>query len=56
MFNRLMVEGHALPRATKELIAAYVSKLKHVCILSGCPQRHGYGAGILPQEQVQVNS
>lgn len=25
--NRLMVEAHALPRSTKELIAAYVSKL-----------------------------
>lgn len=25
--NRLMVETHTLPRATKELIAAYVSKL-----------------------------
>ena len=25
--NRLMVETHALPRSTKELIAAYVSKL-----------------------------
>ena len=25
--NRLMVEDHALPRTTKELIAAYVSKL-----------------------------
>lgn len=25
--NRLMVEDHALPRSTKELIAAYVSKL-----------------------------
>ena len=25
--NRLMIETHALPRATKELIAAYVSKL-----------------------------
>ena len=25
--NRLMVETHALPRRTKELIAAYVSKL-----------------------------
>jgi len=25
--NRLMVETHALPRTTKELIAAYVSKL-----------------------------
>ncbi len=25
--NRLMVENHALPRTTKELIAAYVSKL-----------------------------
>lgn len=25
--NRLMVEDHALPRRTKELIAAYVSKL-----------------------------
>lgn len=25
--NRLMVEDHGLPRSTKELIAAYVSKL-----------------------------
>ena len=25
--NRLMIETHALPRSTKELIAAYVSKL-----------------------------
>ena len=25
--NRLMVEDHELPRTTKELIAAYVSKL-----------------------------
>lgn len=25
--NRLMIETHALPRRTKELIAAYVSKL-----------------------------
>ena len=25
--NRLMVEDHALPRSTKELIAAYVSKI-----------------------------
>lgn len=25
--NRLMVEEHALPKTTKELIAAYVSKL-----------------------------
>jgi alkylhydroperoxidase family enzyme len=25
--NRLMIETHALPRTTKELIAAYVSKL-----------------------------
>ena len=25
--NRLMIESHALPRSTKELIAAYVSKL-----------------------------
>ena len=25
--KRLMIETHALPRATKELIAAYVSKL-----------------------------
>jgi len=25
--NRLMIEDHALPRATKELIAAHVSKL-----------------------------
>ncbi|MCG8635518.1 MAG: hypothetical protein MI863_16915 [Desulfobacterales bacterium] len=25
--NSLMVEDHALPRSTKELIAAYVSKL-----------------------------
>lgn len=25
--NRLMVEDHALPRSTKELIAAHVSKL-----------------------------
>ena len=25
--NRLMVEAHALPRSTKELIAAYVSKI-----------------------------
>jgi alkylhydroperoxidase family enzyme len=25
--NRLMVEDHALPRSTKELIATYVSKL-----------------------------
>lgn len=25
--NRLMIETHALPRQTKELIAAYVSKL-----------------------------
>ena len=25
--NRLMIEAHALPRSTKELIAAYVSKL-----------------------------
>lgn len=25
--NRLMVETHELPRSTKELIAAYVSKL-----------------------------
>ena len=25
--NRLMIEDHALPRRTKELIAAYVSKL-----------------------------
>jgi hypothetical protein len=25
--NRLMVEDHALPRITKELIATYVSKL-----------------------------
>lgn len=25
--NRLMLEPHALPRSTKELIAAYVSKL-----------------------------
>lgn len=25
--NRLMIEAHALPRITKELIAAYVSKL-----------------------------
>jgi alkylhydroperoxidase family enzyme len=25
--NRLMVETHALPRSTKELIATYVSKL-----------------------------
>ena len=25
--NRLMVEDHALPRTTKELIAAYVSKI-----------------------------
>ncbi len=25
--NRLMIETHALPRHTKELIAAYVSKL-----------------------------
>ena len=25
--NRLMVENHALPRSTKELIAAHVSKL-----------------------------
>lgn len=25
--NRLMLENHALPRSTKELIAAYVSKL-----------------------------
>ena len=25
--NRLMIETHALPRATKELIAAYVSRL-----------------------------
>ena len=25
--NRLMIETHALPRITKELIAAYVSKL-----------------------------
>ena len=25
--NRLMVEEHTLPRSTKELIAAYVSKL-----------------------------
>jgi alkylhydroperoxidase family enzyme len=24
--NRLMIEDHALPRSTKELIAAYVSK------------------------------
>ena len=24
--NRLMIEDHGLPRATKELIAAYVSK------------------------------
>ena len=25
--NRLLIESHALPRSTKELIAAYVSKL-----------------------------
>ena len=25
--NRLMIEDHALPRSTKELIAAYVSSL-----------------------------
>jgi len=25
--NRLMIEDHALPRSTKELIAAHVSKL-----------------------------
>ena len=25
--NQLMVEDHALPRSTKELIAAYVSKI-----------------------------
>lgn len=25
--NRLMIETHALPRRTKELIAAYVSKM-----------------------------
>ena len=25
--NRLMIETHALPRSTKELIAAYVSEL-----------------------------
>jgi alkylhydroperoxidase family enzyme len=25
--NRLMIETHALPRSTKELIAAYVSKI-----------------------------
>ena len=25
--DRLMIEDHALPRSTKELIAAYVSKL-----------------------------
>ena len=25
--NRLLIETHTLPRATKELIAAYVSKL-----------------------------
>jgi len=25
--NRLMIETHALPRSTKELIAAYVSRL-----------------------------
>ncbi len=25
--NRMMIETHALPRSTKELIAAYVSKL-----------------------------
>ncbi len=25
--NRLLIETHALPRVTKELIAAYVSKL-----------------------------
>jgi len=28
--NRLMIEDHALPRSTKELIAAHVSKL-NVC-------------------------
>lgn len=29
--NRLMIETHALPRVTKELIAAYVSKL-NACV------------------------